>query len=164
MSRHGGGGKDGCSKKSNFLWKFFHYFQVSLRSLPNQLMDQQYQFLIACGGCKEVVAFITFWTSGTCPVPEKVPNKLRNPICCLWAKFCFNIGMCGSGKWLDRKTDQLNDVKFWWRSDIRCCVYIVTFSPWTISFWKSAHIFLSGVQRSTVVQRLFIIQQPYDEL
>ena len=55
-----------------------YYSQVYLRSLPNQLLDQQYQFIecmlrLSGDGC-----FVNFCTQEYCLVPKKVPNKHIN--------------------------------------------------------------------------------------
>ena len=39
-----------------YIINIIYYSQVYLRSLPNQLLDQQYHFIELCGGCQETGA------------------------------------------------------------------------------------------------------------
>ena len=61
-----------------------YYSQVYLRSLPNQLMEQQNSFfecmwMLSGNGC-----FGTFCTLGYCLIPKKVPNELISPNWLCW--------------------------------------------------------------------------------
>ena len=58
----------------------FYYSQVYLRSLPDQLMDQQYHHFECMWGLKGNSCFVTFCTLGNCLVLKKVPNKHINQI------------------------------------------------------------------------------------
>ena len=71
-------------ERNDELPRFSYYSQVSLRSLPNKLMEQEYSFFecmwtLSGNGC-----FGTFCTLGYCLIPEEVPNELISPNWLCW--------------------------------------------------------------------------------